>query len=72
MIMLQRLRQDQKDKVEFIFVNPNHVVVIVPREDGPLGPACDVGLSNATSWAIQSPAEKLANKVWGALSGARA
>jgi hypothetical protein len=67
MIMLTRLRQGQKDRAEFIFVNPSHVVVIVPREDGPFGPACDIGLSNATSWAIQSSAADLSVKVGRAL-----
>jgi|JI8StandDraft_1071087.scaffolds.fasta_scaffold13360_6 hypothetical protein len=63
MFKLERMREGKKDPIEFIFINPEQVTVIVPRSDTIHGPACDVSLSNATTWAVQHEAENLAKTI---------
>jgi hypothetical protein len=65
MIKLERIRFNKEDRAEFIFISPEHVTVIIPRSDTIHGSACDIGLSNATTWAVQHDAEVLANRLIG-------
>lgn len=64
MIKLKRMRYSEDDPLEFIFINPEQVTVIIPRSNTKCGPASDIGLANATTWAVQHEAEKLAHDVW--------
>lgn len=59
MIRLKRAKAYEHDKIGDIFINPEHVVVILEREDIGYGPQCEIGMMNATAWVVQHSAEEV-------------
>ena len=63
MIQFKRAKTYEHDKPGEIFINPVHVVVIVPRADVGYGPQCEIGMVNATAWLVQHSAEQVGETI---------
>jgi len=60
MIQLKRAKAYKDDEPGDIFINPEHIVVILSREDIGYGPQCEIGMVNATAWVVQHSAFEVA------------
>jgi len=60
MIQLKRAKAYKDDEPGDIFINPEHVVVIIPRADIGYGHQCEIGMVNATAWVVQHSAFEVA------------
>lgn len=60
MIQLKRAKAYKDDEPGDIFINPEHVVVILEREDIGYGHQCEIGMVNATAWVVQHSAFEVA------------
>ena len=63
MLRVERMRADSNAPIEYIWINPKKVTVIVPRRDTVCGACCDVSLSNATTFSIMGSASTIAEVI---------